>query len=170
MRAAQPRAQSQTASDSRSVMECIRKIVHALHVGSRASQKHMGLSGAQLFVLQTLATGESMSVNELAARTHTHQSSVSVVVSRLIEAKLVRRSVSSTDARRAEVTVTAGGRKLLRKTFITPQERLLWALNQLDPARLRMFRELLEEVLHTSALSEERAPMFFEQSISTQAQ
>lgn len=155
--------------DSTAVMDAIRKIVHALHVGSRAAEKHMGLSGAQLFVLQTLASGSSMSVNELAERTHTHQSSVSVVISRLIEAKLVSRAVSRVDARRAEVSVTAAGRKLLRTTFITPQQRLLRALNELEPARLSIFRGLLEEVLHISALDDENAPMFFERSAGAQS-
>lgn len=156
------------APDSAAIMDCIRQIVHALHVGSHAAQKYMGLSGAQLFVLQTLAAGESMSVNELAARTHTHQSSVSGVLSRLMEAKLVRRTISPTDARRAEVSVTASGRQLLETTIVTPQQRVLEALNRLDSVRLRTFRELLENLVHDSGIGADVVPMFFEHTTTKQ--
>ena len=71
-----PELQSVVASDSQAVINYIRQMVHALEIGSRAAQKSVGLSGAQLFVLQTLASAGAMSLNELAARSHTHQSSL----------------------------------------------------------------------------------------------
>jgi DNA-binding MarR family transcriptional regulator len=148
--------------DSRAVMDYIRQIVHALETGSRAAQKSVGLSGAQLFILQTLAAGRGMSVNELAAASHTHQSSVSVVVSRLVEAKLVKRTASAADARRLELTVTAAGKRVLRSSFVTPQERLLAALDRLTPARLAQLRSLLKELVSLSGMDSGTPPMFFE--------
>src|SRR5580704_17514899 len=109
--AKKPIIQPAANSSARAVLDSIRRIVHALQVGSRAAQKSAGLSGAQLFVLQTLASGGVMSVNELAARSHTHQSSVAAVASRLVEAKLIKRSPSATDARRLDLSVTAAGRR-----------------------------------------------------------
>ena len=64
----------QPDGDGQAVLDSIRRIVHSLELGSRAAQKSVGLSGAQLFVLQTLAGSDAMSVNELAARSCTHQS------------------------------------------------------------------------------------------------
>ena len=148
-------------SDSRAVMDCIRRIVRALHVGSQMAQKSAGLSSAQLFVLQTLANSGAMSINELAARTHTHQSSVSAVVSRLVAAKLISRKISGADARRLELTVTHAGR-VLTSRFVTPQEQLIRALDQLKPPRLADLRSLLEEVIALSGLETKTPPMFFE--------
>jgi len=55
--------------------------VQALRVSSRAAERDVGLSAAQLFVLDRLAgADQALCVNELAQRTLTHQSSVSVVV------------------------------------------------------------------------------------------
>lgn len=147
-------------------MDCIRQIVHALHVGSRAAQKHVGLSGAQLFVLQTLAVDDNMSVNELAQKTHTHQSSASVVISRLIDAKLVSKKVSPDDGRRARLSVTPVGKRLLRMNIVTPQERILEALNRLDCTQLRVFRDLLERLVADAALGHPAAPMFFEKPLA----
>lgn len=151
-----------TDSDSEAVINHIRQIVHSLEIGSRAAQKTVGLSGAQLFVLQTLASAGSMSVNELAARSHTHQSSVSVVVSRLVEAKLVKRIRCTSDARRLELTVTPAGRCLLKANFVTPQERLLSSLGRLTPRRLALFRSLLAEIVSVSGMDSGTPPMFFE--------
>lgn len=163
----EPRAASlfvQSASDSQAVIDSIRQIVHALELGSRAAQKSVGLSGAQLFVLQTLAGSNALSVNELAAKSYTHQSSVSVVVSRLVEAKLVKRVRSPHDARRLELTVTAAGRRLLEADIVTPQERLFAALGKLPAAMLAELRSLLQDVVSLSGMALETPPMFLEKA------
>src|SRR4051812_1910780 len=69
--------------EAREVLNALRQIVRSLRVSSRAAEQSVGLSGAQLFVLQCLARHSPCSVNELAVHTATDQSSVSVVVSRL---------------------------------------------------------------------------------------
>ena len=57
-------------------LDGIRRILRDLRVSSRAAEQELGLSGAQLFVLQQLAQAPAESLNELANRTRTHQSSV----------------------------------------------------------------------------------------------
>jgi DNA-binding MarR family transcriptional regulator len=155
---------SDSRFDSRAVMDSIRQIVHALERGSSAIQRELGISGAQLFVLQTLAAAGKLSINELAARSYTHQSSVSVVVSRLVEAGLVSRSAALADARRSEVSVTPAGRRLVNASPATPQERLLSAVSALPPAKLAMLRSTLEQVVISSGMAAEHPPMFFEAS------
>lgn len=152
-----------SASDSQAVIDLIRQIVHALQAGSHEAQKAVGLSGAQLFILQILAESNPMSVNELAARSYTHQSSVSVVVSRLVQSRLVERVQSPQDARRVELTLTAAGRRALKTKLILPQQRLFAALNQLPVRKLSQFRSLLEEVVTLSGMDTKRPPMFLEE-------
>src|SRR5436190_7860869 len=101
------------ADETRTVLDGVRRIVRTLHESSRASEKAVGLSGAQLFVLQTLADLPGASLNALAERTHTHQSSVSTVVSRLVERGLVLRAPAAADARRLELRLSAEGRRLI---------------------------------------------------------
>ena len=69
------------SSDVQQILDSFRRIVRVLRESSRAAENSFGLSGAQLFVLQTLSRHPEVSLNELAEHTRTHQSTVSVVVS-----------------------------------------------------------------------------------------
>lgn len=101
-------------------------------------------------------------MNELAERTHTDQSSVSVVVSRLVERELVQRSASQEDARRAEVRLTASGRRLVRFAPEATQLRLAEALAAMSPeASARLGQGLSELVRHMGLGGAPR--MFFEE-------
>jgi DNA-binding MarR family transcriptional regulator len=148
--------------DIRTVMDSIRRIVRLLRVSARASEGLVGISGAQLFVLQQLAEAGPCSINELAERTHTHQSSVSVVVSRLIERGLVSRRPSEVDGRRVEVSLSPGGQELLRRAPSMAQARLITGLRRLEPAQRAALAEGLSALVRELGLDTEAAPLFFE--------
>ncbi|HEY0985617.1 MAG TPA: helix-turn-helix domain-containing protein, partial [Kofleriaceae bacterium] len=59
------------------VVNGLRRITQALRLSSSVVQDTLGITGAQLFVLQQLADRPSASLRELAERTLTDQSSVS---------------------------------------------------------------------------------------------
>ena len=69
-----------SAREMEVAMNAVRSIVRALRMNTREIESKIGMSLAQLFVLQVLADRPARSLNELAERTATHQSSVSVVV------------------------------------------------------------------------------------------
>ena len=119
------------------VLDSIRYVVRTLRVSGRAAEQTVGVSGAQLYVLQQLARSPAQSLNELAERTLTHQSSVSVVVSRLVARRLVTRTVSPEDARRVVLTLTPAGRALLARAPEAAQARLVEGLRRLPPREAR---------------------------------
>src|SRR3954470_14691436 len=125
----QQRSSSNGAAER--AMNAVRSIVRAQRINTRAIELKMGISLAQLFVLQQLAERPADSLNELAERTATHQSSVSVVVRRLVDRGLVARASSPTDKRRIEISVTPGGRALLDGAPTTITEQLIDGLHQL---------------------------------------
>jgi DNA-binding MarR family transcriptional regulator len=148
---------------ARDILDAIRRIVRALREASRATELSLGLSAAQVFVLHRLAGAPALSVNELAQRTLTHQSSVSVVVSKLVKRGLVARVASASDARRVEITLTKQGRTLIaRAPSAAPQDRLIAGLTLLGLRRRRVLAASLRELVDAMALSDEPAPMFFE--------
>jgi len=150
------------AADTQAVLDGVRRIVHELRESSRWAERHVGLSGAQLFVLQKLAEAPGISVNELAARTHTHQSSVSTVVSRLVERGLVKRVRSTSDARSVTLSLSAQGRRIAARAPDAAQARLIRGINALKPARRRQLAAALTE-LTAEIHAVSRAPvMFFE--------
>jgi DNA-binding MarR family transcriptional regulator len=150
-------------AETRQALDAIRRIVQALRESSRLAERHVGLTGAQLFVLQTLAEAPGSSVNELAALAHTHQSSVSVVVGKLVQEGLVKRTSSDEDRRRVELTLSASGRRAAARIPDLAQARLIHAIAAMTPARRRQLASTLGEVADVLA-GDDRAPaMFFEE-------
>ena len=144
-------------------MDAARRLVRALSGSARAIQARAGISGAQLFLLRQLADADGpLSVNELADLTLTHQSTVSGVVTRLVEHRLVTRAPSRDDARRVGVALTASGRSLVKNAPSTVQTQLVSGLGRLAPARRTALAHALEDWLEAAGLAGEPAPLFFE--------
>jgi MarR family transcriptional regulator, organic hydroperoxide resistance regulator len=146
-------------------MDAFRRIVHALRSSHRAAAD-LDLTGAQLFVLATLgAAGEKMGVKELAERTRTDQSTVSVVAGRLVDRGLVERARSTVDTRRVELSLTARGRMLQRKTPTTvAQQKLADALWNLSASDARTLSRILKGIVEMMGEADAPAPMLFDET------
>jgi MarR family. len=100
---------------------------------------------------------------ELAGRTLTDASSVSVVVHRLTERGLVVRATAPDDARRTMLRLSTAGKRLLASAPRSPQVDLLEALEQLSATERRELERLLEQVVRRMGIDENApAPMLFE--------
>ena len=153
--------------DARAVLDSIRRLVRLLRESSSEAERRAGISGAQLFVLEQLRdTGRdgALSVRDLAARTLTHESSVSVVVQRLVDAGLVARRRSKADARRAELTLLPAGRALLRKSPRLAQARLIAGIEALPARQRRALATSLDALVSGLGLDARAPAMFFEEA------
>ena len=150
-------------TEVREVLNALRRIVRSLRVSSRTAEQRVGLSGAQLFVLQCLARHSPCSVNELAARTATDQSSVSVVVSRLVTRGHVRRTPSKTDRRSVELSLTKSGLALLERAPEAAQDRLLAAFGALPKTELKALARSLGKLVELAEVAGETPSLFFEE-------
>jgi DNA-binding MarR family transcriptional regulator len=148
--------------DEQPVLDGIRRIVQGLRESSRAAERRTGLTAAQLFALRRLAEAHTASINQLAARTFTHQSSVSVVVSRLVARRLVARHPDPRDRRRRVLALTAAGRAALARAPLALQESLIDAVAGLSPSSRRTVARALGVM--ADAMAVRRHPsMFFEE-------
>jgi DNA-binding MarR family transcriptional regulator len=155
------------AVEVRAALDALRLIVQALRIGARDGQQRAGLSSAQLFALQRLAEHPSASINDLAALTFTHQSSVSVVVQRLVEQRLVTKAAASDDRRRQRLALTATGRRALQRAPIAVQERLIAALSALPAADRKALARSLSAVARgvVPKGAAPHPPMLFEERV-----
>ena len=144
------------------VVNGLRRITQALRLSSSVVQDTLGITGAQLFVLQQLAECPGASLRQLAELTLTDQSSVSVVVSRLVEAGCVARRIAAADARRTELTLTDRGRALLRRAPGLAQARLVASLRGVPAVQLRVTANVLDRAARAVSPARAPAPMFFE--------
>jgi len=162
-------ADQQPSAQTRAILDDLRRIVRVLRESSRAAEQGFGVSSAQLFVLRTLADAPALSLTAVAERTHTHQSSVSVVVRRLVERGLVRRSVSEQDGRVRELSLTARGAKLLQRAPLAAQDELIAGLEHLGTEQRNGLASALSTLVQVMRLTDEPAAMFFEEDAADPA-
>jgi len=155
--------QLRTAKDDAEVaLNELRRLVQGLRTSSHAVERDLGISGAQLFVLRELAAEPGVSIRRVSERTLTDPSSVSTVVSRLVESGLVTRARQASDARASRLEISRKGAALLARAGEPYQARVIAALRGLAPRRLREFRLALREVVDALELERGEAPLFFE--------
>ncbi len=146
----------------RSIMNSVRSIEREVRMENVEVERALGISLAQLYVLQLLEQHPAASVNELADRTLTHQSSVSVVVRRLTDRGLVEKRPSPDDGRRVEIALSDAGRELLARAPNPTQASLIKGLRLLDQGVLETLDDSLHSWLEAMGMREEAPPMFGE--------
>jgi DNA-binding MarR family transcriptional regulator len=143
------------------ILDDFRRIVQLLRESSRTVER-LGVTVAQFFVLRSLAEAPALSLTALAARTRAHQSTVSVVVKRLVSAGLVQRRASANDGRCLQLQLTKRGARLLERAPLAPQDRLIHGIEHLPPAKRRQLAHTLHELVLELHLDDELPVMFFE--------
>lgn len=153
-----------TPDSTRSILDSLRRIVRELHMFSRQAETTSGLTAAQLFVLEKVADSQPVSVNQLAALTLTHQSSVSVVAQRLVERGFLSEHRSAHDARRKELSITAAGRAALKQAPKSVQDRLISAARAMASNDRDTLDRLLRQLIESAGLSGAAPELFFEKT------
>lgn len=148
--------------DAGRVMDALRRSVRALRSANANARRTFGVGAAPLFVLRQIADKPGVSLAELAERTHTAQSSVSEVVSRLVADGYVRKMPAAHDRRRLMLELTERGAVVSRNADRTVQERLIAGLRHLSSDERRALADLYEAWLRGAGLEVRPAPMFFE--------
>ncbi len=150
------------AAAAESVMNSLRRTVLALRMWTQEAEGKLGISGAQLFVLQQLAGAPAETLTELARRTLTSKASVSVVVRRLVERGLVSRRISSADRRSVVLSLTPAGERARQRAPESPQQRLLGALARLPRRDLAAFARGFERLVDELGISALEPRMLFD--------
>lgn len=143
-------------------LRLVRALVTALDRSAREVEATTGITNAQLFVLRQLAGGGNLSVNELAERLQARQNTVSALLKRLVAAGLVTRARAADDGRRAEISLTPAGRRLVRRAPRAPLEQLLGALEALSAAEVRTLSRGLAPLVARLGVAPESASVLFE--------
>lgn len=122
----------------------LRTALHSFLGQSKRITRAHGLTAERylllLFVKVASDDGPGITVSELSSRLHLAQSGVTQLVRRAENLGLVKRELSSHDARIRHLRLTAEGERRLRATVIALGEeraRLISALTQLDEAEGR---------------------------------
>ncbi|HEV8409268.1 MAG TPA: MarR family transcriptional regulator [Gemmatimonadaceae bacterium] len=150
------------ADAKRRALDHIRTLVAALSHSARAVERGTGVTNAQLFLLQQLADAGSLSVNDLAVRARTQQSTVSIVVTRLVRAGLAAKKKSPDDARIAIISLTAKGRRLVKHAPAPPAAALLRAIEVLSDKDSRALATGMDALVRALDLTAPKVTLLFE--------
>ena len=151
-----------SGAEVRATLDAIRRLVQGIRSPSRRDAAAAGLTAAELFVLHALRDAPAHSLNELAARTYTDQSTASPVVERMRRRGLVRRERSAEDARRVVIALTPAGRTAVERAPEAPQSAMIAALSRLSVRDRRALARGLTRLVAEMGLGHEKAGMFFE--------
>lgn len=114
-----------------------RRLLQAIRRRERVAERQTGLTGAQLFALRQLVSQPGATVGELGRLTSTDASSISVVVSRLLDKGVVQRVRDPLDQRRWRLQVTPEGTARLERAPDSADLLLAEAIEAL-PAETRV--------------------------------
>lgn len=149
-------------AEGKRILNAIRQLVRALRLFDREAQARHGISAAQMFVLHALNEEEGLSLNELASRTATDQSSASVVVQRLVDAGCVTRTAKREDRRHIELRLTPKGKSVIRRSPPPAQQKILAIVDAMPARERKAFADMLEHFVGEVGVRGKKAPMLFE--------
>jgi DNA-binding MarR family transcriptional regulator len=124
-------------------VQLLHRIFQSVDLFSRQALRDFGVTGPQIWALQTIDRAGVLSMGGLAQGMHLHMSTVTGIIDRLEAARLVTRARSAGDARVMELRLTAKGKAILAKSPEPPRSKVARRLQRLSPRELRTVHSAL---------------------------
>ncbi len=134
-----------TAAIDRVVETAIYLQTESRRLAREQCAKH-GITATQLNVLKLLQTVGDLSLSELSKKMSATNSTVTGIVDRMVEAKLVAREQSTEDRRVWKIRLLPEGKALAKKVEVAPWEILRAAVMALPPAEADQLIQTLLKV------------------------
>lgn len=147
--------------DVTAIVQGLRRVVRALHSYSQGVRARYGLTGPQLWALKTLQGTGPIAVGALAEALAVHQSSVSVLLDRLEERRLVTRHRRDTDQRVVDVALTPRGVAMAADAPEAAQGRLLHALDAMPATEVHALSAAVGRLVAAMEAADVAAEFFF---------
>ncbi len=137
----------------RAVLKQFRAVVSSVKRHYQSVQRASGVSGAQLWAMSEIGANPGIKVGQLAKELAIHQSTMSNMLDRLEELRLITRERIADDRRVVTVFLTPNGAKSLKAAPKPTEGVLQSALSTLSGRRLQSLHQHLDEVVHALKLS-----------------
>ncbi|MEP6785984.1 MAG: MarR family winged helix-turn-helix transcriptional regulator [Sphingomonadales bacterium] len=126
-------------------------LVNRLAVLGQAAQKRMlekgGLNLLAMRTLSILHIEDGLTINEIAERTFTEQSSTSRAIDAMVSQGLVKRRIPAHDQRRREIALTDRGREQLMQSWPTMHDHFGILIEGMAAEHLDFCRTALTQML-----------------------
>ncbi len=131
------------------VLEFIRllwALYHALQSTSKHMEARLGVTWPQRLTIRMIGHFPGISAGDLATLLHLHPSTLTGVLRRLTDRRLILRAADPLDARRALLWLTAGGHRINRGRRGTVEAAVTRAMASPPARRLRAVRAMIREL------------------------
>ena len=112
------RERKQTSADPAALPEVLQfmrlmwELVHTLDRASKRMSQDLGVTGPQRLALRLIGLFPGISAGQLAHILHIHPSTLTGILQRLMDQRLVERTAAESDRRRAQLRLTSRGAKI----------------------------------------------------------
>ena len=97
-------------------MRVMWSVDHGLHKVSKRMASDIGLTGPQRLAIRIIGRSPGMAAGQLASLMHLDPSTVTGILRRLEDGRMIARRTDPTDARRTRLTLTQRGRTIDRRS------------------------------------------------------
>jgi len=154
---------AEPGDDAKAILNRVRQLVRALRTFDKQAQARYGFGAAQMFIMHVLRGEDDLSLSDLAERTATDQSSVSLAVGKLVTGGFVRRTIDPEDRRQARLTLTPKGRALVRKSPPAAQQRIIASVGEMSAAERTQLMMLLDKLMAGLTPAEPASMLFLDE-------
>lgn len=125
----------------------LRIVVRAAQRHSSWIEKHCGITGAQLWILQELKDAPGLRVGEVAAKLAIHQTTASNLLNALLDKGYIEKIRDMEDQRVVKLVLSKQGAAVLKKAPQPARSLLPEVLRQLDAGSLSSLNKGLDAML-----------------------
>lgn len=118
-------------------------LAHALEVRSKRMARTIGVTGPQRLVIRIVGQRPDSSATELAQALGVHPSTLTGILARLQQHKLIERKTRVEDRRRAAFRLTAAGQAIDRERKGTVEAAVRNVIGRTDPQIVEHAEEML---------------------------
>jgi MarR family transcriptional regulator, organic hydroperoxide resistance regulator len=141
-------------------MRLMWSVDHGLHKVSKRMASDIGLTGPQRLAIRVIGRSPGMAAGELASLMHLDPSTVTGILRRLEESRMIVRRVDPADARRSRLTLTERGRIIDRRSAGTIEAAVRRTLASMSAQQVEAAAQLLTalaaQLLENNGLPERR--------------
>ena len=124
-------------------MRLMWSVDHGLHKVSKRMAASIGLTGPQRLAIRIIGRAPGMAAGELAELMHLDPSTVTGILRRLEEGRMITRRADPADARRTRLTLTPRGRDIDRRSAGTVEAVVRRTLASIPPQQIEAASQVL---------------------------
>jgi len=145
------------------IMQSLRRIFKAIHNYSSEVSDKFGITGPQLWALDTISKEEGLPLGELGKKMYLRPNTITGLVDRLEKRGYVARDRDQKDRRVIKLLLTLKGKRLIKRAPNPIQGKMIYGLRSLNKAELRLIYDSIQKLVEIMEAKNLKATFFFDQ-------